>query len=92
MEGPRIMKRATDLYIKKIKGQGSRKKSVSKTVKAGIQSPMGRLTRYLKKSQYAIVASLLESPIHTVPKCVNQIKGDLTQLKIALDQFTSKVK
>ena len=31
-----MMKRVTDLYIKKIKGQGSRKKSVSRTVKADI--------------------------------------------------------
>jgi histone H2A len=35
------------------KGGGSRKKSVSRTVKAGLQFPVGRIARYLKKGRYA---------------------------------------
>nr|ABR17094.1 unknown [Picea sitchensis] len=35
------------------KGAGSRKKSVSRTVKAGLQFPVGRIARYLKKGRYA---------------------------------------
>ncbi|KAH7426061.1 hypothetical protein KP509_11G083100 [Ceratopteris richardii] len=35
------------------RGKGARKKSVSKTVKAGLQFPVGRLARYLKKGRYA---------------------------------------
>jgi histone H2A len=31
----------------------AKKKSVSKTVKAGLQFPVGRLARYLKKGRYA---------------------------------------
>ncbi|CAF1920872.1 hypothetical protein HID58_049501 [Brassica napus] len=33
---------------------GDRKKSVSKSVKAGLQFPVGRIARYLKKGRYAI--------------------------------------
>jgi hypothetical protein len=32
---------------------GARKKSVTKSVKAGLQFPVGRLGRYLKKGRYA---------------------------------------
>uniref|UniRef100_A0A0D6QWJ0 Histone H2A n=1 Tax=Araucaria cunninghamii TaxID=56994 RepID=A0A0D6QWJ0_ARACU len=32
---------------------GAKKKSVSKTTKAGLQFPVGRLARYLKKGRYA---------------------------------------
>ncbi|GAB4835807.1 hypothetical protein Ancab_000723 [Ancistrocladus abbreviatus] len=32
---------------------GDRKKSVSKSVKAGLQFPVGRIARYLKKGRYA---------------------------------------
>eukprot|EP01018_Ginkgo_biloba_P016225 Gb_29778 [translate_table: standard] len=32
---------------------GAKKKSVSKSVKAGLQFPVGRLARYLKKGRYA---------------------------------------
>nr|AAT08677.1 histone H2A [Hyacinthus orientalis] len=35
------------------KGGGPRKKSVSRSVKAGLQFPVGRLGRYLKKGRYA---------------------------------------
>ena len=35
------------------KGAGSRKKSVSRTVKAGLQFPVGRIARFLKKGRYA---------------------------------------
>lgn len=35
------------------KGAVSRKKSVSRTVKAGLQFPVGRIARYLKKGRYA---------------------------------------
>ncbi|CAN8255738.1 unnamed protein product [Cochlearia groenlandica] len=33
---------------------GDRKKSVSKSAKAGLQFPVGRIARYLKKGRYAI--------------------------------------
>ena len=33
---------------------GDRKKSVSKSAKAGLQFPVGRISRYLKKGRYAI--------------------------------------
>jgi histone H2A len=33
---------------------GDRKKSVSKSVKAGLQFPVGRIARYLKKGRYAL--------------------------------------
>ena len=32
---------------------GERKKAVSKSVKAGLQFPVGRIARYLKKGRYA---------------------------------------
>ncbi|KAH9326079.1 hypothetical protein KI387_006257 [Taxus chinensis] len=35
------------------KGGGPKKKSVAKSVKAGLQFPVGRITRYLKKGRYA---------------------------------------
>ena len=35
------------------KGSGSRKKSVTRSVKAGLQFPVGRIGRYLKKGRYA---------------------------------------
>ncbi|PWA52123.1 histone H2A [Artemisia annua] len=35
------------------KGAGSRKKSVTKSVKAGLQFPVGRISRFLKKGRYA---------------------------------------
>ena len=35
------------------KASVAKKKSVSKTVKAGLQFPVGRLARYLKKGRYA---------------------------------------
>lgn len=35
------------------KGSGSRKKSVPRSVKAGLQFPVGRIGRYLKKGRYA---------------------------------------
>lgn len=33
---------------------GDRKKAVSKSVKAGLQFPVGRIARYLKKGRYAL--------------------------------------
>lgn len=33
---------------------GDRKKSVTKSVKAGLQFPVGRISRYLKKGRYAV--------------------------------------
>ncbi|KAI3752499.1 hypothetical protein L2E82_24532 [Cichorium intybus] len=35
------------------KGAGERKKAVSKSVKAGLQFPVGRISRFLKKGRYA---------------------------------------
>jgi histone H2A len=35
------------------KGKGSSKKAVSKSAKAGLQFPVGRIARYLKKGRYA---------------------------------------
>jgi histone H2A len=35
------------------KAGGPRKKSVSRSVKAGLQFPVGRIGRYLKKGRYA---------------------------------------
>ncbi|PWA46590.1 histone H2A [Artemisia annua] len=35
------------------KGGGPRKKSVTRSVKAGLQFPVGRIGRYLKKGRYA---------------------------------------
>ncbi|KAK1318427.1 putative histone H2A.2 [Acorus calamus] len=35
------------------KGGGARSKSVSKSVKAGLQFPVGRIARFLKKGRYA---------------------------------------
>ena len=35
------------------KGKSSGKKSVSKSAKAGLQFPVGRIARYLKKGRYA---------------------------------------
>ncbi|WJX69559.1 hypothetical protein P8452_53782 [Trifolium repens] len=35
------------------KGGGSRKKSVSRSTRAGLQFPVGRIGRYLKKGRYA---------------------------------------
>jgi histone H2A len=35
------------------KGGGPKKKSVSKSLKAGLQFPVGRIARYLKKGRYA---------------------------------------
>ena len=35
------------------RGKAARKKGVSKTVKAGLQFPVGRIARYLKKGRYA---------------------------------------
>lgn len=35
------------------KGDGPRKKSVTRSVKAGLQFPVGRIGRYLKKGRYA---------------------------------------
>ena len=35
------------------KAGGPRKKSVSQSVKAGLQFPVGRIGRYLKKGRYA---------------------------------------
>ena len=35
------------------KGKGSSKKAVSKSAKAGLQFPVGRVARYLKKGRYA---------------------------------------
>ena len=32
---------------------GHRKKSVSKSIKAGLQFPVGRIARYLKRGRYA---------------------------------------
>lgn len=36
------------------RGGGDRKKSVSKSVKAGLQFPVGRIARFLKKGRYAL--------------------------------------
>ncbi|CAN8265324.1 unnamed protein product [Cochlearia groenlandica] len=36
------------------KGGGDRKKSVTKSVKAGLQFPVGRIARFLKKGRYAV--------------------------------------
>ncbi|KAF9599070.1 hypothetical protein IFM89_033677 [Coptis chinensis] len=38
---------------RKFGGGGPKKKSVSRSVKAGLQFPVGRLGRYLKKGRYA---------------------------------------
>ncbi|KAI3676038.1 hypothetical protein L1987_85634 [Smallanthus sonchifolius] len=35
------------------KGAGERKKAVTKSVKAGLQFPVGRIARFLKKGRYA---------------------------------------
>ncbi|XP_042479710.1 histone H2A, sperm-like [Macadamia integrifolia] len=35
------------------RGGGARKKAVSKSIKAGLQFPVGRITRFLKKGRYA---------------------------------------
>ncbi|MCL7035119.1 hypothetical protein MKW94_027497 [Papaver nudicaule] len=35
------------------KGGGDRKKAVTKSVKAGLQFPVGRITRFLRKGRYA---------------------------------------
>ncbi|KAI7746726.1 hypothetical protein M8C21_012769 [Ambrosia artemisiifolia] len=35
------------------KGVGKRKKSVTKSTKAGLKFPVGRIARYLKKGRYA---------------------------------------
>ncbi|KAL1545916.1 hypothetical protein AAHA92_22587 [Salvia divinorum] len=35
------------------KGGGPKKKAVSRSVKAGLQFPIGRIGRYLKKGRYA---------------------------------------
>ncbi|KAI3509216.1 hypothetical protein L1887_24325 [Cichorium endivia] len=35
------------------KGTGERKKSVTKSVKAGLQFPVGRISRFLKRGRYA---------------------------------------
>lgn len=35
------------------KGGGPKKKAVSRSVKAGLQFPVGRIGRYLKKGRYA---------------------------------------
>jgi len=35
------------------KGKSSGKKAVSKSAKAGLQFPVGRIARYLKKGRYA---------------------------------------
>nr|GEV17103.1 histone H2A.1-like [Tanacetum cinerariifolium] len=35
------------------KGAGERKKAVTKSVKAGLQFPVGRIGRFLKKGRYA---------------------------------------
>ena len=35
------------------KGKAARKKSVSRSAKAGLQFPVGRIARYLKKGRYA---------------------------------------
>lgn len=35
------------------KGAGERKKSVTKSVKAGLQFPVGRISRFLKRGRYA---------------------------------------
>jgi hypothetical protein len=35
------------------KGKGASKKAVSKSAKAGLQFPVGRIARYLKKGRYA---------------------------------------
>lgn len=35
------------------KGAGERKKAITKSVKAGLQFPVGRITRFLKKGRYA---------------------------------------
>lgn len=35
------------------KGGGPRKKSVTRSVRAGLQFPVGRIGRYLKKGRYA---------------------------------------
>ena len=39
------------------KGKTSGKKAVSKSAKAGLQFPVGRIARYLKKGRYAEVSS-----------------------------------
>ena len=35
------------------KGSGERKKAVTRSVKAGLQFPVGRIGRFLKKGRYA---------------------------------------
>jgi len=35
------------------KGGGPRKKSVTRSIRAGLQFPVGRIGRYLKKGRYA---------------------------------------
>ncbi|KAL8205929.1 hypothetical protein R6Q57_009480 [Mikania cordata] len=35
------------------KGSGERKKAVTKSIKAGLQFPVGRIARFLKKGRYA---------------------------------------
>lgn len=35
------------------KGKGERKKAVTKSIKAGLQFPVGRIARFLKKGRYA---------------------------------------
>ncbi len=41
------------------KGKTAGKKAVSKSTKAGLQFPVGRIARYLKKGRYAGESSLL---------------------------------
>ena len=58
---------------------------------------MRRIARYHKKSRHAIVASLLKAPVtmelvNIVRECIVQIDNGLTDLKIGLARFTSKVK
>ena len=51
------------------KGKSSGKKSVTKSTKAGLQFPVGRITRYLKKGRYAgelIMGPCLEAPVPAV--------------------------
>jgi len=67
------------------KAGGPRKKSVSRSVKAGLQFPVGRIGRYLKKGRYAqrvgtgapvYLAAVLEylaAEVNGIPTCALQL-------------------
>jgi hypothetical protein len=64
-------------YLGKGKGKGGRgeKKAVSRSAKAGLQFPVGRIGRFLKQGKYATRMGGESIDCHTVPRTTDHLRN-----------------